>query len=105
MFFSDYHLHSNAQIRESLFWEYDLKHFDWQKMKILVVQRIIERGRPDDFYGMLNLYGLAEVKEIIKEIPYLNRKDQSFVCSVFGLKKEDLKCCIKIQLQNQHWDS
>jgi len=56
-------------------------------MRNVVVQRVIERGRMDDYYAVLNRYGLKEVKETIKQIPYLNMRDISFVCSVFDLKK------------------
>ena len=105
MFFNDYRAHPNARIRESLLWEYDLSHFDWQEMQSIVVQRVIERGRMNDFYAMLNLYGMKGVKNAIKQIPYLNPKDLSFVCSVFNLEKEALKCYSKQQSAIQHWNS
>ena len=87
MFFHNYRINHNSKVRKSLLWEYDLKNFDWHTMRNVVVQRVVERGRMDDFYAILNLYGLKEVKEAIKQIPYLNPVDISFVCSVFGLKK------------------
>ena len=49
MFFDDYHQHPDAKVRSSLFWEYDMTRFDYQAMATLVVQRVIERGRMDDF--------------------------------------------------------
>ena len=105
MFFDNYNLHKDAKIRNTLFWEYDFDKIDWQQMKGLIVQRVIERGRMDDFYAILNLYGMEGVKEAIKQIPYLNPKDMTFVCYVFEIKKEDLKCFTKKQLKNQHWNS
>jgi hypothetical protein len=105
MFFEDYKLHKNAKIRNTLFWEYDTDKIDWQQMKSLVIQRVIERGRMDDFYAILNLYGIDGVKETIKQIPYLNDKDLSFVCSVFEIEKEDLKCYTNKQSKNQRWNS
>ena len=35
----------------------DMSRFDWEKMRTLVVQRVIERGRKDDFFAILNRYG------------------------------------------------
>lgn len=105
MFFDNYQQQIHSQIRPSLFWEYDLEHFDWQAMRTLVVQRVIERGRMNDFYAILNMYGLEGVKESIKEIPSMNPKDLSFVCSVFELKKEELKCYIQKLSRPQHWNS
>lgn len=40
---------------------------------------VIERGRMDDFYAILNMYGLDGVVESIKDIPVLSAKDMSFV--------------------------
>ena len=105
MFFKDYKTKSNTQIRESLLWEYRKDDVDYGKMKSIIVQRVIERGRIDDFYAILNIYGLNEIKIIIKNLPYLNDKDIAFVCAVFDLRKEELKCYIKKQLQKQHWNS
>jgi hypothetical protein len=105
MFFDDYKQHSDSQIRPSLFWEYDLTRFDWNQMRTLVVQRVVERGRMDDFYAMLNMYGIDGVREAIKDIPTLCPKDLSFVCNVFNLKKEELKCYTLKQLRPQHWNS
>lgn len=105
MFFDNYKSHQNAQLRKSLLWEYDLDQFNWIDMRILVVQRVIERGRMNDFHAILNLYGLSGVKEAIKQIAYLNPKDLSFVCSVFNLEKEDLRCYKKQQSMVQHWNS
>ena len=105
MFFDNYHLHKDTKIRKSLFWEYEFDKIDWQQMKGVIVQRVIERGRMDDFHAMLNLYGIEVVKDTIKQIPYLNQKDMAFVSSIFEIKKEDLKCYTTKQLKNQHWNS
>ena len=53
MLFDDYKLHTKTVIRPSLLWEYDLNRFDWAKMRNVVVQRVLERGRMDDYYADL----------------------------------------------------
>ncbi len=105
MFFSDYKQHSTARVRTSLFWEYDMERFDWFKLRNIVVQRVLERGRIDDMYAILNMYGVEGVKQAFCEIPYMNAKDMNFVCTFFDLHKEDLKCYVKKQLKPQHWNS
>ena len=105
MFFDNYQNHREAQLRPSLFWEYELKDFDWEAMRTLVVQRVIERGRINDFYAALNLYGLIGFKEGVKDIPYLNAKDLAFVCTVFEVNKNELKCTILKPLRQKHWKS
>ena len=105
MFFSNYRAHRKARIRPELFWEYDMNHFNWQQMRQVVVQRVIERGRMDDYWHMFNLYGVRGVKEAIRQLPYLNAKDMNFVCVILGMKKEELKCYTQKQLRPQHWNS
>ena len=67
MFFDDYINHSDAKIRKSLFWDYDMNLFDWQKMCVIVTKRVIERGAIEDFYGLLNLYGIENVKKLLRK--------------------------------------
>jgi hypothetical protein len=105
MYFKDYLLHKDARLRKSLLWEYDSKKIDWLRMRNIIVQRVIERGRPDDFYAILNKYSLEGVKEAIREIPYFNNKDLAFVCTIFEMSKNELKCCTTKRLKNQHWTS
>ena len=85
MLYSDYKNHPIKEVNPTLLWEYDLQNFDYHDMKKLVIQRVIERGWPNDFYAILNLYGLDGVKEAIKEIKSLNRKDKNFVSVVFEM--------------------
>ncbi len=88
-----------------MLWEFDLEKFDWQKMRNEVVQRVLERGRMDDFYAILNLYGVEGVKAALREIPYMNDKDMNFACIAFDLRKEELKCYTKKQSMPLHWNS
>ena len=99
MIFSDWKEKSkDLQISKSIFWEYEMSDFSWYEMRIIVMRRVIERGWMNDFYAAIRIYGgLRNVKEIIKEIPSLSDKDMIFVCSVFDLKKEDLRCYTRRQ--------
>lgn len=104
MFFDDWQEKSvGKEISKSLLWEYDLSEFDWEAMRTLVVQRVIERGWLDDFYAVIKKYnGIDNVREIIKEIPTLSAKDMNFVIHFFDLKKENLKCYTRKQLREKH---
>lgn len=94
MIFGDWRQKSKGlKISETLLWEYDMTRFDWQRFRTIVMQRVVERGTMEDFYAAIRLYGgIAKVKEIIRDILALSDIDMNFVCSVFGLKKEELRC-------------
>ena len=105
MLFDEYKKHKDARLRPSLLWEYEQEGFEWDAMRTVVVQRVVERGLVSDFYFILNRYGLKGVKDAIKDIPYLNAKDRNFVCVTFNLKPEELKCYTHRQSIQKHWNS
>ena len=91
------------KVRKSLLWEYDLSAFDWQYMRALVVERVVERGWDNDYYALFDLYGgIDGVRKIISdEVQILSDKDIAFVCVAFNLKKEELKCYIRKQSRRE----
>lgn len=103
--FADYKYHTDSTFRPSLLWDYDMSAFDWQAMRNVVVQRVLERGRKDDYYAALNMYGIDGVREALRNVPYMNAKDMNFACHAFNLKKEDLKCYKLKQSRLQHFNS
>jgi hypothetical protein len=97
----------NRTISVHLLWDINRTNIDWQAMRKLVVQRVIERGTEEDFYAIFDLYGGIEgVREIVKEIPaVLSPKDETFALRVFHLKKEDLQCYTRKRLREEHLNS
>ena len=94
MIFDDWEEHPGHKIRPHLLWEYNLDTFDWHKSRAIVVERVVERGRPEDWYAAIHLYGgLDNFIDIVKnEVVRMHPKNLSYVCVGFDLKKEDLKC-------------
>lgn len=105
MYFDNYKQHPEAKINPSLLWEYDLSDFDFQQLRNVVVQRVVERGWPDDWYAALNLYGEDGMITAIKELPYFNAKDMNFVSKLFEIPLSEMKCYIKKQSHPAHWNS
>jgi hypothetical protein len=105
MFFDKYYKHKDSKINPSLLWEYDLINFDYITMRELVVQRVVERGWPEDWFAILNLYGVDGTIEAIKNIPYLNDKDMQFVSTVFQIPLYQLRCYEKRRSRHLHWNS
>ncbi|TAH00392.1 MAG: hypothetical protein EAZ15_09135 [Sphingobacteriales bacterium] len=104
MYFSSYKNPNIKEINPTLLWEYNLVDFDYQAMRKQVIQRVIERGWPDDFQAIFNIYGIDNVIETIKEIKYLNKKDMNFVHIVFHIPLINLRCYRESLLKVQHWN-
>jgi hypothetical protein len=87
-----------------LLWDYEMSSFDYQKGRSIVVERVLEMGRPEDFYAMLKLYGGFEnVGEIIKnDVLSLTKQTIPFVETMFNLNKKELRCYKRQQLRKKH---
>ena len=92
MYFDNYRTRSNSKLNPALLWEYDQSAFDFQQMRNVVVQRVVERGWPDDWYAALNFYGVEGMKDAIRSLPYLNDKDMNFVHVIFDIPLSEMKC-------------
>lgn len=105
MYFDDFKNHPGATLNPHLLWEYKLSDFDFDEMRSVVIQRVIERGWPGDWYFILNKYGVDVIKATIKELAYLNDKDMNFVSHQFDIPLTSMKCYEKKRSMNTHWSS
>jgi hypothetical protein len=105
MYFDNFKEFPEASLNPKLLWEYHLTDFDYLGMRNLVVQRVIERGWPNDWYFILHQYGVDGVKSAIKNLAYLNEKDMNFVSHQFNIPLASMKCYKKKPLVNQRWNS
>lgn len=95
MIFDDWNTHKKETLSKTLFWDYDMLSPDWntERMKNVIVQRVLETGVESDYYAIFQLYGgQGAVIEIIKNMPYLGDYEINWVCALFGLKREELHC-------------
>lgn len=100
MLFDDWQFHTEKKISPTILWEYNLSSpfWDWEKMATTVIKRVIEYGTEEDYYAAFNIYGgKNNVREIIKKIPHLERREIIWVCFIFDLKEEELLCSKKKQ--------
>ena len=100
----------NPQVFKGLLWDVNTSNMtdqDWQDMKLLVVQRVIELGDENDYYAIFKLYGGPKgVRDIIKQIrSAFSPKNEAFVRTIFNLKKEDLICYERKRLREIHLNS
>ena len=93
----------NYTIPRHLLWDVNYEKFDWEKGKELVVERVIERGREEDFYTIFRMYGgVKGVREIVKKITYFRwSQDAGFARLAFDIKKEDMACYKHQQLRKK----
>lgn len=95
------HLH---RISPTLLWEYDYDNFKWNAWRKIVVERVIQMGRINDWYAAFDLYGGIEGFRAIArdEVEDLDDRSFEFMCLALNLKKKETLCYRSKQLRRLH---
>jgi len=91
-------------LRQSLFWDVDVKTIDLQKHRVSVIGRITLRGRWEEFQVMLAYYGKETVKNVLLEVRYLDKVTLAFCSAIFDTPKSEFRCYKLAQLNPEHWN-
>ena len=94
----------SSNISSSLFWDIDISKLDWNRHKQLIVERVIQRGSLNAIKEVTDHYGIQELKSIIRQIPYLEKRDIAFVHIYFDIPLNELKCYTRKRLARNFLD-
>jgi len=103
MYFDNHADFLKARINPDLFWEYNLKAFNFEQQIDLVVQRVIERGGGNDFYALYNLYGKDKVNISIRRIPIFGQREMEFIDVVLGVPYKELAAYDNMKKYPDKW--
>ena len=92
------------EYRPSLFWDIDMTQWDDEKMKQFIIQRVVERGWPDDWCIMIDRYGISEIRNTLKKVTYLNNIDIRFVSVIFNIPQKEMICFKRRRSRHEHWN-
>ena len=90
-------IYSITDFSSHLFWDVNPATLNLEKNKQLIVERVIQRGSRSDLAALLAYYGKEQVREILKQLAWLNEKDMAFVQVYFGIPFNEMKCYTKKQ--------
>ncbi|MFN7491747.1 MAG: DUF6922 domain-containing protein [Cyclobacteriaceae bacterium] len=75
---------------QNLFWDVDIRDVDLQKHKRYVIERVLTRGRMEDFEKLLTLYNKAEIITEVKKSKELDPKTRHFCSWYFQIPQNEL---------------
>ena len=87
-----------------LFWDVNYDNIDWQANAPFEVQRVLTRGMWEDFKHILKFYGKDKVKEIVKDLKYLDKRAHKFCSVYFDVPMQKFKCYDSKQFKQTHWN-
>jgi hypothetical protein len=91
-------------LSKQAFWDVDMEKIDYEKNARHVVEKVIERGKAEDFNNILKFYGFEKVKKLALQANWLSDVSINFCCTLFKVKPTDFKCYEKKQSNRQHWN-
>lgn len=92
------------QLRQSLFWDSDIKTIDLQKHKKSIISRVLMRGTHEEFVELLKFYGKRTVKKVALNTRYLDKYTLAFCVTLFDTPKTEFRCYNWSQSNPTHWD-
>jgi len=94
----------NIHLTKSLFWDIDPETIDYKKHASYIIERVISRGTLADFKTIINIYGIPEIKRVIKKLRYLDDRALHFCSAYFGINLAEFRCYNTRQLNQAHWN-
>ncbi len=73
-----------------LFWDAQVEDIDLQKNKRYVIERVMTRGKMEDFETVLALYSKGEIRAALKESKELDPKTRHFCSWYFEIPENEL---------------
>jgi hypothetical protein len=94
----------HLSLRPALFWDVDIQTIDMEKNKASVIERIITRGRWDEFKAMLQFYGKHTVKRVVLNARWLDKRTLAFCSVIFETPPTAFRCYKLAQSNPEHWN-
>lgn len=92
------------QLRPSLFWDADIQRIDLQKHRAAVIERIMLRGRHEEYKAMMRYYGKETVKKVMMNARYIDKRTLAFCSTIFDVPETEFRCYKLAQLNPGYWD-
>ena len=91
-------------LRQELFWEYDINALQLDADEQVIVPRIAMRGRVDDIRFLFRHYGMERIKNILLQVPYLDKYTLSLFSLLLNEPQENFRCYKRKQLNQPFWN-
>lgn len=91
------------QFSSYLFWDVNAKEMSMIKSKKLIIHRVLELGKLEDWNLLMRAYGIDLILEVAMDLPSLEPRALSFISTITTTPLEKFRCYISKQSTNPHW--
>jgi hypothetical protein len=93
-----------SKLSPTLFWDVDISTLDAEKHASYIVERVLSRGKMEDFKLTKAYYGKPKIKRISKKLRYMDDRVLHFCSIYFNVPISDFRCYTTKQLNLTHWN-
>lgn len=94
---------NNPVISNQAFWDVDFDKIDFTENARFVIEKVITRGKLEDFISLRTYYGDEKIKQEIIKTRWLSDLDIYFCCTVFDLEPQQFRCYTTKQSNPELW--
>lgn len=91
-------------LSRTLFWDTDINRVDPDAHASFIVERVLSRGKLEDFKNILAFYGKEKVGQLATKLRYLDKITLAFCISYFNIPKDNFRCYSERQSHPTHWN-
>jgi hypothetical protein len=93
-----------SRFSKNLFWDADLDQLDVEKNAPYIVNRVLDRGRWEDWLFIRDeLYGLEKIKDIALDLRSLLPQSLAFIATVTRTPENQFRCYKQTRSKSPHW--
>jgi hypothetical protein len=86
-----------------LFWDTDISSIDFQKNARPIIERVVTRGRLEDWWEIVRYYGLDRIKEEVVKIRAMDIRTMTFLSTVLQIPQAEFRCYKEKQSILKHY--
>jgi hypothetical protein len=94
-----------SDLSAALFWDVDRSKLSWEQDASLLVERVLQFGRLQDWKILRNQLGIKKIGALAKQLRSLDPPSLSFISFVTGIPQEHFRCYIERQSNPTLWNS
>ncbi len=93
---------SKISLSKGIFWDVDYKALDYKKDEYFIVKRVLNYGDEKDWREIKRIYGISKIKELAKEVDFIDWKTLNFWSLILNIPINYFKCTKKFSNPKQN---
>ena len=91
-------------LQSHLFWDTDINNLNPEKHTRFIIERVVTRGRLEDWFLIKNHYGIDRIKQEVVRIRSMDKKSLTFLSNILEIPKNQFRCSTMPQSIQKLWD-